>query len=127
MAELRRIGSGGPWEVKVGYCRAVVIGGMVHVSGTVAPGPDIPEDVVDQCRAALAVIGAALAEAGTDFAHAVRVRYILPDPADFEPCWPLLAETFGAHPPAATMMVAGLIDPRLRIEIELDAALPDPG
>ncbi|MEM7643302.1 MAG: RidA family protein [Pseudomonadota bacterium] len=121
---MRRISSGGPWERRVGYSRAVVHNGMVHVSGTVAQGNEIPEDVVEQCQSALAVIGKALAAAGTDFSHAVRVRYILPDPADFEPCWPVLAETFGDNPPAATMMVAGLIDDRFKIEIELDAALP---
>ena len=95
---------------------------MVHVSGTTAPGAD----VVAQCRGALDAVAAALAEAGTDLAHVVRVRYVLPDRADFEPCWPLLREAFGTHPPAATMIVAGLIDPGLRIEIEIevDAALP---
>ena len=124
---MRRIASGGPWEGRVGYCRAVVHGGLIHVSGTVAAGPDVPKGVVEQCRSALDVIRTTLAEAGTDFAHAVRVRYIFPDAADFTPCWPLLAETFGSDPPAATMIVAGLIDPRFRIEIELDAALRDPG
>lgn len=97
---------------------------MVFVSGTVASGADVPDDVVAQCRSALRVISTALAEAGTDFSHAVRVRYILPHAADFPPCFDLLAETFGANPPAATMIVAGLIDPKYRIEIELDAALP---
>ncbi|MEM8824099.1 MAG: RidA family protein [Pseudomonadota bacterium] len=122
---MRRISSGGPWEGRVGYCRAVVHGGMVHVAGTTAAGPDVPEDVVAQCRSALSVIGRALSEAGTDFSHAVRVRYILPDPDDFEPCWPVLTETFGANPPVATMIVAGLVDEKFKIEIELDAALPE--
>ena len=54
----------------------------------------------------------------------LRARYILPDPADFAPCWPILREAFGAHPPAATMIVAGLIDPRYRIEIEVTARAP---
>ncbi len=120
---MRRIASGGAYEAKIGYCRAVVAGGFVHVSGTTAAGPDIPDDVVDQCRSALDVIGAPLREAGSDFAHVVRVTYILPDPAEFEPCWPVLARTFGAHPPAATMLSAGLIDPKFRIEIEVTAAL----
>lgn len=118
----RRIGSGGPWEERVGYCRAVVANGMVHVSGSTAQG-EVPPGVVEQCRSALAAIGTALEAAGTGFDRVVRVRYILPDRADFEPCWPLLRETFGPHPPAATMIVAGLIDPRYRIEIEVDAAL----
>ena len=95
-------------------------GGLVHVSGCVGEG----EDVVAQCRDALARIGAALTEAGSGFEHALRVRYILPDPDEFEPCWPLLREAFGADPPAATMISADLIEPRFRIEIELTAAVP---
>lgn len=118
---IRRIRSGGIYEADIGYCRAVVVGGVVYVAGTTAPGPDVPGDVAEQCRAALAVIESALAEAGSGFDRVLRVRYILPDRADFEACWPILRETFGAHPPAATMIEAGLIDPRYRIEIEATA------
>ncbi|MCE8513035.1 RidA family protein [Ruegeria pomeroyi] len=117
---IRRISSGGPFEAKIGYCRAVVAGGFVHVAGTVGQG----DDVVAQCRSALEVIGAALKEAGAGFADVVRVNYYLPDAAEFEPCWPILAETFGANPPAATMIECGLIDPKYRIEIEVTALLP---
>lgn len=120
---IRRISSGGIFEQKAGYCRAVVAAGMVHVSGTVAPGDDIPEDVVGQCRLALNTIGAALAEAGSGFDQVVRVTYMLPDHRDFPACWPLLVEVFGANPPAATMIECGLIDPRYRIEIEVTALL----
>lgn len=81
------------------------------------------EGAVEQCRSALSIIERALADAGTDLSHALRVRYILPDPEEFEPCWPILREAFGADPPAATMIVAGLIDPRFRIEIEVTAAV----
>ncbi|MFQ6549804.1 RidA family protein [Aestuariibius sp. 2305UL40-4] len=122
---IRRIRSGGPFEPKVGYCRAVVAGGTVYVAGTCAQGDDIPEDVVGQCQSALTVIRSALEEAGTDMAHVVRVTYYLPDIADFEPCWPLLREAFGAHPPAATVIEANLLDPKDRIEIEVTAVLPD--
>ena len=123
----RRIRSGAPWEPKVGYCRAVVVDGWVLVSGTT--GTDhatgaIPEGVEAQCVLALAIIERALAEAGASMADVVRVRYVLPRREDFEPCWPLLARAFGDHPPAATMIEAGLIDPRHRIEIEVDARLP---
>jgi enamine deaminase RidA (YjgF/YER057c/UK114 family) len=126
---IRRIATESPWEPRVGYCRAVVAGGWVFVSGTT--GTDhatgvIPERVEDQCALALRIIEGALREAGASFADVVRVRYILPDRADFEPCWPLLRAAFGAHPPAATMIEAGLIDPRHRIEIEVDARLPSP-
>ena len=117
---IRRIHSGGEFEGKIGYCRAVVAGGFVHVAGTVGQGGD----VVEQCQSALETVGKALAEAGASFADVVRVTYMLPDRSEFEPCWPVLAETFGAHPPAATMIECGLIDPKYRIEIEVTALLP---
>lgn len=117
---IKRIHSGGEFEAKIGYCRAVVAGGFVQVAGTVGQG----DTVVDQCRSALAVIGKALEQAGASFADAVRVTYYLPDRTEFEPCWPLLAETFGDNPPVATMVECGLIDPKYRIEIELTALLP---
>jgi enamine deaminase RidA (YjgF/YER057c/UK114 family) len=123
----RRISSGSAYEPQIGYCRAVVADGWVHVAGTT--GTDhrtmtVPPEVTDQCRLALEIIGAALAEAGAGFADVVRVRYILPDRRDFPPCWPLLAAAFGADPPAATMIEAGLIDPAMKIEIEVTARLP---
>lgn len=114
---IKRIHSGGAFEPKIGYCRAVVAGGFVHVAGTVGQG----ETVVDQCRNALETIEAALTEAGVTMADAVRVNYYLPDRAEFEPCWPLLRAAFGENPPAATMVEAGLIDPKYRIEIEVTA------
>ncbi|MDX2484018.1 MAG: RidA family protein [Pseudodonghicola sp.] len=117
---IKRISSGGEFEAKVGYCRAVVAGGFVHVAGTVGQG----DDVVAQCRSALEIIGKALAEAGAGFADAVRVTYYLPDRAEFAPCWPLLQAAFGENPPVATMLECALIDPKYRIEIELTALLP---
>ena len=74
---IRRIASGGVYEPRIGYCRAVVAGGFIHVSGTVA-GPDVPDDVVAQCQSALGIMERALAEAGASFADALRVRYICP-------------------------------------------------
>ena len=112
---IKRIHTGSPFEEKIGYCRAVVAGGFVHVAGTVGQG----DTVTEQCRSALEVIGKALAEAGASFADAVRVTYYLPDAAEFEPCWPILSETFGDTPPVATMIECNLIDPKYRIEIEL--------
>ncbi len=122
-----RLTSGSSFERDIGYSRAVVDGDWVFVSGTT--GFDyatmaIAEDVVAQARQALANIGAALAEAGAGFGDVVRVRYILPERADFAPCWPVLRACFAAASPAATMMVAGLADPRMRIEIEVTARLP---
>ena len=114
---IKRIHSGGEFEPKIGYCRAVVAGGFVHVAGTVGQGDTVEE----QCRSALETISAALEKAGSSIANAVRVNYYLPDAAEFEPCWPTLAEVFGDNPPAATMIECGLIDPKCRIEIELTA------
>lgn len=124
---IRRISTASPWEPRIGYCRAVVVDSKVLVSGTT--GTDhatgaIPEGVEEQCALALRIIEGALREAGASFADVVRVRYVLPRREDFEPCWPLLAAAFGPHSPAATMWVAGLIDPRHRIEIEVEARLP---
>lgn len=114
---IKRIHSGGEFEGKIGYCRAVVAGGFVHVAGTVGQG----DTVTDQCRSALDTIAGALEKAGSSIANVVRVNYYLPDAAEFEPCWPILAEVFGENPPAATMIECGLIDPKFRIEIEVTA------
>ena len=124
---IKRIHSGGAFEAKIGYCRAVVAGGFVHVAGTVAAGPDAPVGAAAQCKSALEVISKALREAGCSMADVVRVTYMLPDRNEFEECWPILSETFGANPPAATMIECGLIDPKYRIEIEVTALLPTPG
>ena len=120
----RRISSGSTFEERIGYSRAVVAGDWVFVSGTT--GFDyrtmtIAADVVSQAEQCLANIDAALAEAGASLADVVRVTYILPDPADFEPCWPVLRRRFADARPAATMISAGLVDPRIRIEIEVTA------
>ncbi len=114
---ITRIHSGGEFEAKLGYCRAVVAGGFVHVAGTVGQG----DEVTAQCRSALEVIRDALEKAGSGMDKVVRVTYYLPDRTEFEPCWPILAETFGDNPPAATMIETGLIDPNYRIEIEVTA------
>lgn len=118
---MRRISSGGEFEAKVGYCRAVIAGGFVHVAGTVGQG----EGVVAQCDSALGIIESALGQAGCSFADVVRVIYMLPDRYEFEACWPALRRAFGTNPPAATMIECGLIDPKYRIEIEVTAVLPD--
>lgn len=84
----------------------------------------LSDDVTVQCANTLANIERALAEAGGSFADVVRVNYVLRDGADFEPCWPQLRAAFAAGRPAATMIVAGLIDPAMRIEIEVTAHRP---
>ena len=118
------ISSGSPFEADIGYSRAVVDGEWVFVAGTTGfdyATMTVSPDVREQAEQTLRNIGLALAEAGSSFADVVRVRYILPDVADFEPCWPVLRRCFGAVRPAATMIAAGLSDPRMRIEIEVTA------
>ena len=121
-----RISSGSTFEQQVGYSRAVVDGDWVLVSGTTGfdyATMTISDDVITQCSQALVNVADALAAAGAGFDDVVRVRYLLPDAADFEPCWPLLRQAFGAALPASTMMVVGLADPRMRIEVEVTARL----
>lgn len=114
---ITRISSGGEFEHKLGYCRAVVAGGFVHVSGTVGQG----HTTLEQCASALLIIDKALTDAGSGFDKVVRVTYMLPDRAEFEDCWPMLRDIFGINPPAATMIECGLIQPHYRIEIEVTA------
>jgi enamine deaminase RidA (YjgF/YER057c/UK114 family) len=120
----RLITSGSPFEATIGYSRAVVDGAWVFVSGTTGFDYEtmtISTDVREQAEQAMRNIGQALTEAGSSFGDIVRVRYILPDAADFEPCWPVLRRYLGEIRPAATMLAAGLLDPRMKIEIEITA------
>ncbi|QYO62299.1 RidA family protein [Leptolyngbya sp. 7M] len=120
----RLISSGSSFEAKIGYSRAVVVGDWVFVAGTT--GFDygtmtIAADVVEQADQCFQNIIAALAEADCTLDDVVRVRYILPNRDDFEPCWGVLRQYLGEVRPTATMIVAGLADPRMRIEIEVTA------
>jgi enamine deaminase RidA (YjgF/YER057c/UK114 family) len=124
----RAVLSGSAFEEQIGYARAVVVESAgsrwVHVSGTTGfdyARMTISEDVVEQAEQVLRNIAAALDEAGSSFADVVRVRYLLPDRNDFEACWPVLRAAFGDVRPAATMQECGLADPRMKIEIEVDA------
>jgi enamine deaminase RidA (YjgF/YER057c/UK114 family) len=120
----RLISSGSTFEQEIGYSRAVVDGDWIFVSGTTGfdyTTMTISNDVVTQVEQCLRNIDHALTEAGATSADIVRVRYILPQVADFEPCWPVLRNYFGKVRPAATMIAAGLSDPRMKIEIEVTA------
>ncbi|WHT21279.1 RidA family protein [Crossiella sp. CA-258035] len=126
MTQRRLISSGSTFEEQVGYSRAVVAGDHVYVSGTTGfdyTTMTISDDLLTQAAQCLRNIEQALAEAGCSFANVVRVRYLLPERTDFEPCWPLLRKAFGQARPAATLAICGLVDPRARIEIEVDARL----
>jgi enamine deaminase RidA (YjgF/YER057c/UK114 family) len=120
----RLVSSGSRFEAEVGYSRAVIDGEWVFVSGTTGfdyAAMTLEDDVVAQCRQAMRNIASALSQAGATFADVVRVNYILPRREDFQPCWPVLKEYFGEVRPASTMIVAGLADPRMKIEIEVTA------
>jgi enamine deaminase RidA (YjgF/YER057c/UK114 family) len=118
------VSSGSSFEADIGYSRAVVDGDWIFVSGTTGfdyATMTMSDDVVTQCRQAMRNIVSALSQADATIADVVRVRYILPRREDFEPCWPVLKEYLGTVRPAATMIQAGLSDPRMKIEIEVTA------
>ena len=118
------ISSGSPFEAQIGYSRAVVAGGMVFVSGTTGfdyATMTIAEDIASQAEQCLKNIDAALRQAGASLADIVRVTYVVPQASAFQECWPVLRKHFGEVRPAATMISAGLLDPRMKIEIEVTA------
>jgi enamine deaminase RidA (YjgF/YER057c/UK114 family) len=118
------ISSGSSYEREIGYSRAVVDGEWVFVSGTTGfdyQSMTISDNLLEQVEQCLRNIKSALEQAGAGFADVVRVTYIVPQAADFPPCWPVLRKYFGDVRPASTMISAGLADPRMRIEIEVTA------
>jgi enamine deaminase RidA (YjgF/YER057c/UK114 family) len=124
-----RFASGSPFEPTIGFSRALRVGDRVLVSGTgpVVPDGTCPDGAADQARRCFAIIGAALAEAGASFADVVRSRVLLTDVADAEAVSAVHGEVYGEVRPAATMVVvAGLLDPRWKVEIEAEAVLPPP-
>jgi enamine deaminase RidA (YjgF/YER057c/UK114 family) len=120
----RLISSGSKFEQDIGYSRAVVDGEWVLVSGTTGfnyATMTIEDDVVAQCEQTLRNIEAALAQAGASFKDVVRVHYLITKAEDFERCWPVVGKAFGTVRPAIVVMVVGLTDPRMKIEIEVTA------
>jgi enamine deaminase RidA (YjgF/YER057c/UK114 family) len=118
------ISSGSTFEAQIGYSRAVVAGDWVFVSGTTGfdySKMSISDDLLEQTEQCLKNIEAALKQAGSSLKDVVRVTYILPDASQFEKCWPVLRKYFGDVRPAATMIAAGLAEPRIKIEIEVTA------
>lgn len=120
----RLISGGSSFERDVGYSRVVVDGEWAFVAGTTGfdyAAMTISDDVAEQARQTLENIASALRDAGFSLADVVRANYILPSAEDFPACWPILREYFGQIRPASTMLVAGLADPRMKIEIEVTA------
>jgi enamine deaminase RidA (YjgF/YER057c/UK114 family) len=122
--ERKRISTGSVFEKDVAFSRAVVAGNMVFVSG--CTGYDyttttIAGDIVAQTEQAFKNIAHALREAGAGFEDVVRVLYIVPDPAEFEQCWPVIQSYFGEIRPACTVLCAKLTSEKIKIEIEVTA------
>jgi enamine deaminase RidA (YjgF/YER057c/UK114 family) len=118
------ISSGSRFEAEYGFSRAVVDGEWIFVAGTTGfdyAQMTIAEDPAEQARQPFRNIEKALAEAGGTLADVVRVYYYVPDIADWPDIVPVLGEVFGAIRPAATALVCGLVDPRMKIEIEVTA------
>ena len=118
------ISSGSSFEQEVGYSRAVVDGDWIFVSGCTGfdyATMSIADDLAGQTEQAMRNIESALAQAGASLQDVVRVLYVIVNASEFSQCWPVLRKYFGEVRPAAMMISAGLLDPRMRIEIEVTA------
>ena len=127
MADRQRISSGSPFEASIGFSRALRVGDRVIVSGTgpVLPGGGCPEGAGAQARRCFEILEGALAEAGAGMADVVRTRMFLTSAEDGEAVGAVHGELLGHVRPAATMIVvAGLLDPAWKVEIEAEAVLP---
>ena len=124
MADRRLISSGSPFEAQIGYSRAVVAGPWVFMSGTTGfdyKSMTIADTIVEQAEQCFRNVAGVLEQAGVSFADVVRITYLVTRREDFEPIWPVLQRYLGEIRPACTMMVTGLLDPRMLIEIEVTA------
>ena len=123
----QRISSGSSFEAIGGYSRAVVDGNTVYVAGTTGfdyAAMSIDDDPLAQCHQCFRNIVAALAQAGCTLDDVVRVHYYLTDAKLFEQLAPVFGQYFARARPAATAIVCGLVDPRMKLEIEVTAIRP---
>lgn len=125
MTDQQLISSGGPWEAKIGYSRAVKAGNYVHVSGSTATVGGVLQgegDAYTQTKVAFQVISEALAQVGYTLENVIRTRVYLANAEDMDAVGEAHGELFGDIRPAATML-AGLkfINPKMLVEIEVDA------
>lgn len=121
------VSSGSPWELTVGYSRAVRIGLRVFVAGTAPQFDDgsCPEDPGEQAHRCLEIISDAMAEAGGSIRDVVRTRVYLVEPSDFERVAAVHGEWFHDIRPANTILVVkALLDPRWKVEVEAEAIIP---
>jgi enamine deaminase RidA (YjgF/YER057c/UK114 family) len=124
--ERRRVASGSPYEPVIGFSRAIRVGDRVLVSGTAPIWADgsVDPDPAAQMRRCLEIVAAALDEAGAAMTDVVRTRTYLVDAADGEAVGGIHGEVFGPVRPASTMIVvAGLLDPRWKVEVEAEAVV----
>jgi len=124
----RLISSGSAFEAVAGYSRAVVDGDWIHVAGTTGfdyATMTISEDVVTQARQVFRNIEAALAQAGASLDDVIRVTYYLTERDSFQVLAPVFGEYFARARPAATAVICGLVDERMKIEIEVTARKGD--
>jgi enamine deaminase RidA (YjgF/YER057c/UK114 family) len=127
VAERQHISSGSPFERTIGFSRALRVGDRVVVSGTgpVVPGGRCPDDAGAQARRCFEIIAVALAEAGASLHDIVRTRMYVTSADDGDAVGKVHGELLGHVRPAATMVVvAGLLDPAWKVEIEAEAVLP---
>ena len=120
----RLISTGSPFEIEAGYSRAVVDGDDIFVSGTTGYDYEtmqLPESVEEQAHGCFRNIAATLEKAGASLADVVRVRYIITRAEDATVVFPIFGQYFGTVRPAATLIVAGLLKPEMKIEIEVTA------
>ena len=120
----RLISSGSAFEAIAGYSRAVVDGDWIHVSGTTGfdyATMTISDDLVTQTRQVFRNIAAALEQAGATLDDVVRVTYYLTERESFQVLAPIFGEHFARARPAATAVICGLVDERMKIEIEVTA------
>jgi enamine deaminase RidA (YjgF/YER057c/UK114 family) len=128
MSDRQRVSSGSPYERPIGFSRAVRVGERVLVAGTAPVWPDgsVDPDPERQAARCLEIIAAALREVGGDPADIVRTRMFLTNAADWEPVGMAHGALFQDVRPVATMViVAGLLDPRWKVEIEAEAIIED--
>lgn len=124
MSNRKLISGGSAFEATMGYSRAVTVGDWCFVSGVT--GYDyatmtMPEDIATQGRNCFATIRSALDQAGFEMADIVRVQYTVTDAALVDALIPALGEALGTIRPAATMVIAGLIRPEMKVEVEVTA------
>lgn len=118
--------TGSKYEFRFGYSRAVRHGSVIRIAGTAGLGEDgnvVSDDVVEQTRRALEIIGAALADLGAEFQDVIMTRIFVARDSDIESVAVIHGEAFRDTRPASTIVKVGFIDPRILVEIEAEAVI----